>query len=59
MFPSYRICAANQLTGFYMMGTLVQKGLKAFNIHFQSSLPELIPDSLFTVARSAYSIRNK
>ena len=26
MFPSY-ICSANQLTGFYMMGTLVVKGL--------------------------------
>ena len=25
MFPSYR---ANQLTGFYMMGTLAVKGLK-------------------------------
>ena len=32
MFQSYRnqslICRANQLTGFYMMGTLVVKGLK-------------------------------
>ena len=31
MFLSYRnqslICAANQLTGFYMIGTLVDKGL--------------------------------
>ena len=29
MFPSYRsqICRANQLIGFYMMGTLVVKGL--------------------------------
>ena len=28
MFPSYR----NQLTGFYMMGTLLVKGLKTFVI---------------------------
>ena len=27
MFPSYQICRANQLTGFYMVGTLVVKGL--------------------------------
>ena len=29
------ICSANQLTGFYMMGTLVVKGLKfPINFHF-------------------------
>ena len=34
MFPyietSQLICSANQLTGFYMMGTLVVKGLKGY-----------------------------
>ena len=29
------ICSANQLTGFYMMGTLVVKGLKQYQEMFQ------------------------
>ena len=29
------ICSANQLTGFYMMGTLIIKGLKFTNLQMQ------------------------
>ena len=34
MFPSYRnqICIANQLTGFYMMGTLAIKRLNIASV---------------------------
>ena len=34
MFPPYRnqlVCRANQLTGFYMVGTMIVKGLDSFN----------------------------
>ena len=49
MFPSYISqsvdCRANQLTGFYMMGTLVVKGLEQI---FQSYAKELLVADLGT-----------
>ena len=39
---SQSICRANQVTGFYMMGTLVDNGLKKSPFYFKQNLPTVV-----------------
>ena len=56
METSQLICKANQLTGFYMMGTLVVKRLKSYSFFLYH---KLIFFSMVSIASSLASILTK